>query len=61
MREERPPRLLPTLVLGGIVLFAALTVVGWVIGAVMAALRAVVLLVVVAAAVWALLQYARDR
>lgn len=61
MREERPPRLLPTLVVGGIVCFAALTVLGWVIGAVMAALRAIALLVVVVAAVWALLRFAGDR
>ena len=61
MREERPPRLLPTLVVGGIVCIVALTVIGWVVGAVIAAVRAIVLLVVVVAAVWALLRFAGDR
>ena len=61
MREERPPRLLPTLLVGGLAVIVALTVIGWVVGAVLAALRALVIVAVVVLAGWALLRVAADR
>ena len=61
MREERPPRLLPTLLVGGVAVIVALTVIGWVVGAVLAALRALVVVAVVVLAGWTLLRVAADR
>ena len=61
MREERPPRLLPTLLVGGVAVIVALTVIGWVVGAVLAAVRALVVVAVVVLAGWALLRVAADR
>lgn len=51
--SDRPPRLLPTIVVGGVVAFVALTFVSWVIGTVLAALRTAVVLAVIVAVVWA--------
>ena len=45
---------------GGLALFAALTVIGWIVGAVLAALRAMVVLAIVVAAVWVLVAGRRD-
>lgn len=57
-RTEPPRRstgLVPRILLAGIVLFVALTVIGWIVGAVIAVLRTLAVLAVVAAVVWAVL------
>jgi hypothetical protein len=59
--DEGRPRILPTIVVGGLALFAALTVIGWIVGAVLAALRAMVVLAIVVAAVWVLVAGRRER
>jgi hypothetical protein len=45
--------LVPRLVVGGVVVFVALTVIGWVVGAILAVLRTLVVVAVIAAVVWA--------
>lgn len=52
--------LVPRLVIGGIVVFVALTVLGWVVGAVLAVLRTLVVVAVLAAVIWAVLAARRD-
>lgn len=47
--------LVPRLVLGGIALFVALTVIGWIVGAVLAVLRTLIVVAVVVGVVWAVL------
>lgn len=57
-RTEPPKRstgLLPRILIAGIVVFVALTVIGWVVGAVIAVLRTLAVIVVVAAIIWAVL------
>lgn len=58
-QPERPPRILPTLILGAVGVFAALTVVGWVIGAIVSALRTAVVVVALGAIIWALVSSRR--
>lgn len=58
---ERPPRILPTLILGGLAVVVALTVLGWVIGAVLAVLRGLVVVAVAVAVIWAVLAARADR
>ena len=52
--------LVPRLVIGGVIVFAALTVIGWVVGAVLAVLRTLVVVAVIAAVVWAVFASRRD-
>jgi len=47
--------LVPKIVLGGVVVFVALTVLGWIIGAIISVLRFLAVVVVVLAVIWALL------
>ena len=54
-RPERPPRLLPTLVIGAVGVFVALTVIGWVVGAVLAALRTALVVLAIVGVIWLLL------
>lgn len=58
---ERPPRILPTLILGGVALIVAITVLGWVIGAVLAVVRLVLVVGVAVAVIWAVLAMRSDR
>ncbi|MDZ7675515.1 MAG: hypothetical protein U5K30_10660 [Acidimicrobiales bacterium] len=60
MDGERPPRLLPHLVLWGVSAVLAFMVLGWVIGAVFSILRTVILTVIVVAVVWAVVAIVRD-
>lgn len=52
--------LVPRLVIGGLVVFAALTVIGWVVGAVLAVLRTLLVVAVIVAVLWAVLASRRD-
>lgn len=52
--------LIPRIVVGGIVVFVALTVLGWVVGAILAVLRTLLGVAVVVAVVWAVLASRRD-
>lgn len=52
--------LVPKIVLAGIVVFVALTVIGWIVGAVLAVLRTLAVVAVVGAVVWAVLAARRD-
>ena len=58
-RPSGTSALAPKLVLGGIAVFMALTVVGWVVGAILSVLRTLAVLAVIVAVVWALIA-ARD-
>ena len=51
---ERPPRILPALILYGVGALVLLTVLGWVIGAVLSILRFVVLAGIAVAVIWAI-------
>lgn len=51
--EDAELGLAPKLVLAGIAVFVALTVIGWVIGAVLAVLRLLAVVAVVVAVIWA--------
>lgn len=46
--------LVPKLVLGGIAVFVVLTVIGWVIGAVLSVLRLLALVLVIVGVIWAI-------
>lgn len=62
-RTEPPARtmgLVPRIVVAGVVLFAALTVIGWVVGTVLAVLRSLLVVAVIVAAAWAVLASRRD-
>lgn len=52
--------LVPRIVVAGVVLFAALTVIGWVVGTILAVLRTLLVVAVVAAVLWAVLASRRD-
>lgn len=57
MTEPAPPTgsaLVPKLVLGGIAVFVALTIIGWVVGAIISVLRTIAVVAVVIAVIWAL-------
>lgn len=58
---EKPPRILPTLILVGVALILAITVLGWVIGAVLAVVRFVLVVAVAVAVIWAILAIRGDR
>lgn len=51
--SERPS-LVPKIVLWGIAIFLALTVIGWIVGAIISALRALAVVAVVIAVIWAI-------
>jgi len=59
--DDDPPRILPALILGGIALIVAVTVLGWIIGAVLALVRFVLIVVVAVAVIWAILAIRSDR
>lgn len=46
--------LVPKLVLGGLAVFVALTIIGWVVGAIISVLRTLAVIAVVVAVIWAL-------
>lgn len=52
--------LVPRIVLAGIVVFVALTVLGWIVSAALAVLRTLAVLAVVGAVLWAVLAARRD-
>ncbi len=52
--------LVPRILIGGVILFVALTVIGWVVGTVLAVLRSLLVVAVIAAVVWAVLASRRD-
>lgn len=59
-----PPRsgssLVPKIVVGAVVAFVALTVLGWVVGTIISVLRFLAVVVVVVAVIWALLAMRSD-
>lgn len=59
--DDSPPRILPTLVLWGVGLLVAITVVGWVIGAILAVLRLVLLVAIAGVVIWALFASRGER
>lgn len=59
--DETPPRILPALILGGVALILAITVLGWVIGAILAVVRFVLIVAVAIAVIWAVLALRSDR
>ena len=59
--DDSPPRILPTLVLWGVGLLVAITVVGWVIGAILSVLRLVLLVGIAVAVIWAIVASRGDR
>ena len=61
MDESDRPNVLPTIIVGGIVVVAALTVIGWVIGAVLALARVAVIVAIVVAVIWAIASARADR
>lgn len=64
MTSPSPPSsrssLLPKVVIGGVVVFVALTVLGWIVGAIISVLRFLAVVVVVVAVIWALLAARAD-
>ncbi|WP_436794878.1 hypothetical protein [Actinospongicola halichondriae] len=61
MDVERPPRILPSLVLMIVGVLVALAVVGWVIGAVLSLLRLLFVVGVAVAIIWAIVASRSDR
>lgn len=59
--DDRPPRLLPALVLFGVAVVVGLTVLGWVIGAILSIVRLIVIVVVAVLVVWAIASARSDR
>ena len=59
--DSSPPRILPMLVLWGVGLLVAITVVGWVIGAILSVLRLVLVVVIAGAVIWALVASRGDH
>lgn len=53
MADESAP-LLPRIIIGAIAIFAALTVLGWIIGAILNVLRLAALVAIVIAVIWAI-------
>lgn len=53
--------LVPKLVLGGIAVFVVLTVIGWIIGAVLSVLRLLALVLVIVGVIWAIGSARADR
>lgn len=64
MTSPSPPTsgfsLVPKLVIGGVVVFVALTVLGWIVGAIISVLRLLAIVVVVGGVIWALLAMRSD-
>ena len=52
--------LVPRILIGGVILFVGLTVIGWVVGTVFAVLRSLLVVAVIAAVVWAVLASRQD-
>ncbi|HEU5084580.1 MAG TPA: hypothetical protein VFU14_14650 [Acidimicrobiales bacterium] len=52
--------LVPKIVIGAVVVFVALTVLGWIVGAIISVLRFLAVVVVVVAVIWALLAMRSD-
>ncbi len=52
--------LVPRILIGGVILFVGLTVIGWVVGTVLAVLRSLLVVAVIAAVVWAVLASRQD-
>lgn len=52
--------LVPRIVVAGVVIFVALTVIGWVVGTILAVLRTLLVVGVIAAVVWAVVAARRD-
>jgi hypothetical protein len=61
MDVERPPRLLPSLVLAVVAVIAAFVVLGWIIGAIFSILKFVLLVGGAIAVIWAVLAARADR
>ncbi len=53
--------ILPTLIIGGVAVIVALTLIGWVIGAILSVLRLVVIVVVAGAVIYAIGSARSDR
>lgn len=54
MEDVDGPGLVPKLVLGGIAVFVVLTVIGWVVGALLSLLRLAVVVAVAVGVIWAI-------
>lgn len=52
--------LVPKIVLAGIVVFVALTVIGWIVGAIISVLRTLAIVAVVIGVIWAVFAARRD-
>lgn len=52
--------LVPKIVLAGVVVFIALTIIGWIVGAIIAVLRTLAVVAVVVAVIWAVVVARRD-
>lgn len=52
--------LVPKVVLAGIVVFVALTVIGWIVGAIISVLRTLAIVAVVIGVIWAVFAARRD-
>lgn len=59
--DESRPSILPTIVVGSLVLVVGLTVLGWLISAVLTVVRTVVIVAIVVAVLWALVAARADR
>ncbi len=59
--DGRRPGILPTLIVGGLAVIVALTIIGWVIGAILSILRVVVIVVVAGAVIFAIGSARSDR
>ena len=55
------PGVLPKLIIGGLAVIVALTVIGWIIGAILSILRIVVIVVVAGAVIYAIGSARSDR
>lgn len=52
--------IVPRIAVAGVVLFLALTVIGWLVGAILAVLRTLLVVAVIAAVLWTVLSSRRD-
>jgi hypothetical protein len=52
--------LVPKIVLAGVVVFVALTIIGWIVGAIIAVLRTLAIVAVVIGVIWAVFAARRD-
>lgn len=58
---ERPPRILPSLILFGVGALVVIMIIGWVIGVIMAAVRFLLIVGIVVAAIWAIASMRSNR